>query len=1380
MDSTEITRRSAVPYSLDGMIKLLMKTSVLLAAVLLVRAEDSPCRNAADSVLTCGEGTGYNKTCTLCARTENGTRAMCWDDPVHWLDIPEEWVEDYGWQPSRNHPINALDCSPGTYWAPGLFGIFQLWGTHWIVVDLQTRHNIYQISITNGYYYFLGVGSFTLLMSEVGSPYDWVQVTGSNSVLDYSQSPQIFGGFKGTGRYLKVTLATHSGWHPFVDNVCFYGHKDLAIVDCTRSQLPVDCDFSGTEEVVSNNTAAGQPCYVSVDIHEGVRSIDNPIPVLRSGNVTLHSLVSYECENAFEVTLDWSVIAPGRVASTHEANNDVLMDRGLQPDRANLYFPPGSMPLGVFLVQLQVTMEVPETYHVSVGVAQTYVEFLPLPLVVSFGNAERTVERGDFWVDAKAESSDPEGLLSNSDFSFHDWRCDVEYLPDMTPYICFDIVLNTTLNYNGSRYKVYIGAKTAADAAYECAKEAGYLASPNDEEEWAAILHLNDCVEGSRTRTIGIMDVDGDGNWTLSDGTNLTWSAWAPGYPSSPAADACAQVTPGGWVDVFSCSRANEFICELPIRADCHVNGNYHGPISHTVSGRTCQAWFSVFPHLHLFLGVAPGNPCRDPSGDGHPWCFTMDPSVRSEPCPVPSCAHYDGRSPCDVFLGPELGDTDPDGGRLHFAAHGDRKRNAQFKISVVVTAEGRLPAETSVIIHTALRDDTPSYNMQCNKNCLPDHFNPDEELKLFTRSHYNRIIFWLAFIPIFANTPTEWVLHESPPGFSGFDSSQHVSYESKTWLVVRPGVFTVPGYYTIRLLSHWYWDDTRVTAWRFRVLPDPLPSSTRDGDPDETPPDHDVCTAVPLDKAFHFCLMCEEFFDVLGPVQMEIKYEFVPDEVEMAQVKYPGESPPTDIFVLLVVYSGWVQYTPVLEIPPGYVVITPRVFTTDGREATFRLPPVRILPPTPEQLIHVAEELYNKDTGLFFIHLQQGAKEKAFMDSVIPAKAMATLANNGSAVMRLVDITIDAMAEAEGLVEDYVGLMGVASAITLVTASPEQVSAKSQVQAASTLKSMTEIVRDLLFVESENSTEEQIPLDFLNRAAGTMVTGVSNILKASEVMALSERRGGTPASSDLEASKAATTLAFQALDLLGDVILNATMSELTDEDVFAVYNTSKVHLRIQRQNKSDSEEKVYLVEGISDSLVRIPSVASLVGDKCTVEEPVEIQFFEANFNPFEYSENSYGIQSDVIGLQVSCRGEMIPVSDLEEPIDILTRRAHNEGLDNVTYIFSDSAELGNISSFRFYAKREFSSLGFSLVVNTENSSSNWQPATLYLNKHEPPTTDTHGWSVTLPLPDDQLFTLGGLGMTSNPYQWHVPEDEIRITKRDVKRTRYYIGKLKV
>ncbi|XP_078703821.1 uncharacterized protein LOC144928915 [Branchiostoma floridae x Branchiostoma belcheri] len=168
---------------------------------------------------------------------------------------------------------------------------------------------------------------------------------------------------------------------------------------------------------------------------------------------------------------------------------------GLEPDRLHLYFPSRSMPLGVFLVQLQVTMDATVTSHVSIGVAQTYVEFLPLPLVVSLGNAERTEARGRFWVDAKAHSFDPEDLLTSGNLNYTDWTCEVVYLPDPKPYICFD-VLNYTLNYNGSRYKVYTAAKTATDAAYECAKEAGYLASPNDQEEWAAILHLNDCVDG--------------------------------------------------------------------------------------------------------------------------------------------------------------------------------------------------------------------------------------------------------------------------------------------------------------------------------------------------------------------------------------------------------------------------------------------------------------------------------------------------------------------------------------------------------------------------------------------------------------------------------------------------------------------------------------------------------------------------------------------------------------------------------------------------------------------------------------------------------------------------------------------------------------------
>jgi hypothetical protein len=53
-------------------------------------------------------------------------------------------------------------------------------------------------------------------------------------------------------------------------------------------------------------------------------------------------------------------------------------------------------------------------------------------------------------------------------------------------------------------------------------------------------------------------------------------------------------------------------------------------------------------PHAHDFHGpedfsdltvLEAGNYCRNPNGseDG-PWCFTTDPDVRTERCPVPKC----------------------------------------------------------------------------------------------------------------------------------------------------------------------------------------------------------------------------------------------------------------------------------------------------------------------------------------------------------------------------------------------------------------------------------------------------------------------------------------------------------------------------------------------------------------------------------------------------------------------------------------------------------------------------------------------------------------------------------------------------------------------
>ena len=72
----------------------------------------------------------------------------------------------------------------------------------------------------------------------------------------------------------------------------------------------------------------------------------------------------------------------------------------------------------------------------------------------------------------------------------------------------------------------------------------------------------------------------------------------------------------------------------------------YLGHIDVTASGRQCQPWASQEPHAHNMIKHFPSNQsmitaknyCRDPDGEGKPWCYTMDPEVRAEFCNVPLC----------------------------------------------------------------------------------------------------------------------------------------------------------------------------------------------------------------------------------------------------------------------------------------------------------------------------------------------------------------------------------------------------------------------------------------------------------------------------------------------------------------------------------------------------------------------------------------------------------------------------------------------------------------------------------------------------------------------------------------------------------------------
>ncbi|OXB56190.1 hypothetical protein ASZ78_016969 [Callipepla squamata] len=115
--------------------------------------------------------------------------------------------------------------------------------------------------------------------------------------------------------------------------------------------------------------------------------------------------------------------------------------------------------------------------------------------------------------------------------------------------------------------------------------------------------------------------------------------------PDGSEAPWCFTTRPG--MRVAFCFHIRRCDDELEAQECYHGHGEqYHGHVSKTRRGITCQRWDATTPHVPQISPTThpeahlEENYCRNPDNDSHgPWCYTMDPHTPFDYCAIKPCS---------------------------------------------------------------------------------------------------------------------------------------------------------------------------------------------------------------------------------------------------------------------------------------------------------------------------------------------------------------------------------------------------------------------------------------------------------------------------------------------------------------------------------------------------------------------------------------------------------------------------------------------------------------------------------------------------------------------------------------------------------------------
>ncbi|XP_035672135.1 polycystic kidney disease protein 1-like 2 isoform X2 [Branchiostoma floridae] len=662
---------------------------------------------------------------------------------------------------------------------------------------------------------------------------------------------------------------------------------------------------------------------------------------------------------------------------------------------------------------------------------------------------------------------------------------------------------------------------------------------------------------------------------------------------------------------------------------------------------------------------------------------------------------------------------------------------------TVQVSYPGRLPG--TYITITELGPPGSSLFITCWTNCNPVRNLAWEQTVLEAETTMTGSIVWT--VPVL------------PAGAPAIDWATQTAAGTDTGPVLRvlPDTFVVAGDYTFRATLFVGGVATAYYAeYSSSVVVKPNDGSiTCQIEPNDL---------IPLTPA---CITCSAFPYDFHPVNYEFQWWKAGGAV--AAVAFP-RTPAVALPAFVSPYSGLAHYSLNTLLPPGRINFRVRITSVDGIDYNKDFDIVVIPRNTPASVW--APPLLNGPDSAFRRKLNRGDRAGAAQLAGAIAGVGTELAKSDpDAATELIGTVLDHLDEIDTS-NDLAAQKAVLSALAVAAGDPDLLTPAAAVGAASKTLSVLRDLKDQVAAGLTTVAD-------VNVACAAAFVASGGALKAAARAAAEDHSLGLVYSEKLQANKDVAESAFRTIDVMDDIYLNYMM---TAPDITgppwppAMISISQLELRIQREECGDSSNSAFRAGDDTPVIFGAPSVADLM-DGCSGNSNVTgVSIIHAGFNPFEYSNNSQLVEGEVIGLN-SKRGEATNhVAGLGTPIDMIIRRRDNFTGDIMLGWNIGSAYVGNVTVVPFLVRYS----GSSLHINIRHNYTDPPPVVhLFLRKEDPPTPEVYNWTVTLPTPQADLFTIpaGNDTVTASPYSWLVEPPEIDITEDDVvNKTLFFLG----